>query len=199
MGRLKSFFYMSSMAIETPLLLIFFRAYNLGYVSLNLYILIWLAFVITIIYRTMCYLLDIGIAERINDYFVFLNLPYTNLVLIHQKVKNCAIKNISCKEKTKRLLNTPNDIIPKLRESKVYITFTHDEIVSRIERIRGINVKTKKIVFSKSLSNILEQIYQCRKKRCKKYNKCFYVDSNTRNFYFLKFNISIRIDSMYFV
>jgi len=108
-------------------------------------------------------------------------------VLIHQKAAKKLIKNYSCKEKVKKLMKTPIDLIPKLKENKKYITFTHEDIASRLEKIKGINVMIKKPIYSQSISKIQEQIYQCKKKKCEKYNKCIYVDNDVRDFYFLKF------------
>jgi 16S rRNA G966 N2-methylase RsmD len=187
MGRLKSWFYSYTMVIEFPILILLLIVYKLGYIGLIFYTIIWVVFIVILFYRTICYLFNIGIAQRINDYFVFLNLPYTNLVLIHQKAKKSVIKNRSCKENTINLIKTTEDLIPKIKENKKYITFTHKNILSRLNENKDINIITKKPVYSQSFSKTQEQIYQCKKKKCKKINKCIYANNDERDFYFVKF------------
>jgi hypothetical protein len=107
--------------------------------------------------------------------------------LIHQRAKKSAIKNRSCKENAINLIKTTEEIIPKLKKNKKYITFTHKNILSRLEKIKGINVITKKVCYSQSFNKIQEQIYRCKKKKCVKYNQCIYVGNDARDFYFVKF------------
>lgn len=191
MGRLKSFLYLWILFIEFPLFIIPSYFFVWGYISVYVCLGIWITIALLFIYRIICYIFDRGIADRINYFFVLLELPYTGLVLIHQKAAKKLIKNYSCKEKVKKLMKTSTDLIPKLKENKKYIAFTHEEIASRLEKIKGINVLTKKLIYSKSLIRIQKEIYQCEKKRCEKYKECFYVDSDVRSFYFLKFTYKL--------
>ncbi|GEM_PF-3400329 len=191
MGHLKSLMYTGTIFIELPLIIISNYFFNRGYITFYVCWGIWITIISLFIYRIICNIFDKGIASRINDFFVLQELPYTGLVLIHQKAAKKLIKNDSCKEKVKKLMKTSTDLIPKLKENKRYITFTHEEIASRLEKIKGINVMSKKLIYSKSLIRIQKEIYQCEKKRCEKYKECFYVDSDVRSFYFLKFTYKL--------